>query len=366
MNKLFIPLITIILLNLISCENNNEIDYEIISSNNISSTPYSDLQSKYIDKAINYELSLDSKRNAYCIDSFYTVEDKANFLINLHEERENTQLRNTIDESYYKDLYDSLITELNQNEIIKNAIEKSINEDKYTSMILHFEGDSIISKMDIIKKYEESNNLNKRFARISVFAKWGDKIKYRFNGDFPKKDKEILVSAMNEWEIASDNAFIFEEIKNSGWNQFIWGIGFSYHISISYKPNNDTSVSTLGCVPWATISFSKGASKATYLHELGHSLGLIHEHQRPDRDKYIIVKMNKIKSSYYFQYYKILTTICLGEFDINSIMMYSGYDPSASKDPKDPYLITKLNGEKIKNTRTLSITDKLKIKEMYK
>ena len=56
-----------------------------------------------------------------------------------------------------------MITELNQNEIIKNAIGKSINEDKYTSMILHFEGDSIISKMDIIKKYDSNKNI---FAKI--------------------------------------------------------------------------------------------------------------------------------------------------------------------------------------------------------
>ena len=28
----------------------------------------------------------------------------------------------------------------------------------------------------------------------------------------------------------------------------------------------------------------------TFLHELGHALGLIHEHKRPDRDQYVTVR----------------------------------------------------------------------------
>ncbi|MBR3565770.1 MAG: hypothetical protein IKN91_05540 [Paludibacteraceae bacterium] len=34
--------------------------------------------------------------------------------------------------------------------------------------------------------------------------------------------------------------------------------------------------------------------KRTYLHKLGHVLGLDHEHSRPDRDSYVIVNYNVI------------------------------------------------------------------------
>ncbi len=35
------------------------------------------------------------------------------------------------------------------------------------------------------------------------------------------------------------------------------------------------------------IVIRKGGAKATFIHEMMHALGVIHEHQRPDRDKYI-------------------------------------------------------------------------------
>ena len=37
------------------------------------------------------------------------------------------------------------------------------------------------------------------------------------------------------------------------------------------------------------IVLGDNCGNATALHELGHTLGLLHEHTRPDRDKFILV-----------------------------------------------------------------------------
>ena len=34
--------------------------------------------------------------------------------------------------------------------------------------------------------------------------------------------------------------------------------------------------------------------KGLYLHEIGHAIGLVHEHQLPDRDRYIDILMHNV------------------------------------------------------------------------
>lgn len=58
------------------------------------------------------------------------------------------------------------------------------------------------------------------------------------------------------------------------------------------------------------------------LHEIGHALGLIHEHQRADRDKYVKINLAKVIPQYRFAFNKIASIANQGAYDYRSVMHY--------------------------------------------
>ena len=74
---------------------------------------------------------------------------------------------------------------------------------------------------------------------------------------------------------------------------------------------------------------------ATVVHEFLHALGLIHTHQRPDRDDYITVHLDNIEPSWR-QWYKKLPKSETADirgipYDVRSFMHYRGYDNAIDK-----------------------------------
>lgn len=68
-----------------------------------------------------------------------------------------------------------------------------------------------------------------------------------------------------------------------------------------------------------SITIAKNATKGNVLHEMGHAIGLLHEHQRHDRDEHVFVENpnsqnNKIEGSSH------------GDYDYKSIMHYPEVD----------------------------------------
>ncbi|MBU2947218.1 M12 family metallopeptidase [Zobellia uliginosa] len=117
----------------------------------------------------------------------------------------------------------------------------------------------------------------------------------------------------------------------------------SNYVTISSSGSNSNSgVATLGMYnSRGYIQLGTRATAVVIIHELGHTLGYIHEQNRSDRDNHIIIRTENIQSNAQDQFYKSSSaTLLTGSFDVNSIMMYGSYTFSKNGRPT----ITDLNG----------------------
>ncbi|GEM_PF-2540513 len=70
------------------------------------------------------------------------------------------------------------------------------------------------------------------------------------------------------------------------------------------------------------IHISTVAGYGTVMHEIGHAIGLFHEHTRSDRDEFVDVSPSVVNSIDYQKYDTNFIGFDVGFFDFNSIMMY--------------------------------------------
>ncbi len=73
------------------------------------------------------------------------------------------------------------------------------------------------------------------------------------------------------------------------------------------------------------------ATAGVVIHEIGHAIGLIHEHSRLDRNKYVIVEFSNIIDSEKHNFRR-RPALYKSDFDFNSIMLYNSFFFSKDRD----------------------------------
>lgn len=180
----------------------------------------------------------------------------------------------------------SLITEYSQPQIdtmLDSAFGKIHNYELnliYDNLIKAIE-----NKNQSILLENASNNYQSSINELALWLshKWkpGDEIKIKFLNRDPYLE-HLVKEVTNEWMLYANIRFVFVEMEyadvrieftsdNSYWSQ----VGT---LCRNVK-NQDEPTMHLGA---ANLGINEEEIKGTFLHEFGHVLGCIHEHQHPD------------------------------------------------------------------------------------
>jgi len=155
-------------------------------------------------------------------------------------------------------------------------------------------------------KSVELRGVKKLYTRL-----WPNgKVPYFFESSVSDSDKAIIRGDFKKW--ADVSGLTFEEQAADG----------DYIYTIKKEDGVGGGSSTLGYTAGAMFKYENADWAA--LHEIGHGIGLAHEHQRPDRDNYISILWDSIGDDMKYAYQKMDTTVeIITPYDYESIMHYN-------------------------------------------
>ncbi|CAL2078276.1 Peptidase M12 [Tenacibaculum sp. 190524A02b] len=202
----------------------------------------------------------------------------------------------------------------------------------------------------IILEPGQKPSAHKIFSAGRSDSRWpNNTVYYSIDPNLPNKYR--ATDAIRHWESKTNLKFI-QRTNQPNYVYFYSGPGCSSHVGMQ------------GGIQY--ISLAGGCTTGAAIHEIGHAVGLFHEHARADRDQYVTIHWQNIQSGTAYNFETYLQRGYRGSdntaFDFNSIMMYGAFSFTINSNPT----ITKLNGNTYQHQRNgLSRLDIQGINKMY-
>jgi hypothetical protein len=205
-----------------------------------------------------------------------------------------------------------------------------------------YEGDIILGPFNEIQELSRSGTLDfdkeSKAFNLSPFgliaktvltggAKWpGGIVPYQIESGLPHQD--LISQAMNAWAQKTPVRFIARTTSNMK--------NYPNYVQFTSKGAKGICLSTdVGMQGGAQpVRLSPNCGRGQIIHELGHVLGLFHEQNRSDRDRYVTIHVKNISYGYKSQFETDpKSRKDVGPYDYDSIMHYGSTQFSCNKMP---------------------------------
>ena len=225
--------------------------------------------------------------------------------------------------------------------IVGDTATVNLNGELFSCYLINgeyvYQGDIILGST---LKGAAIEDLNKRWPCNTVY--------YTIDSNFP--DIYRIHDAISDYENRTNLTFKERTIDNPNYIEFI--------------SDNVGSSSYVGMIGGKQeVKIKKDGTVGTVRHEIGHAIGLWHEHSKPKRDDYIIVYEKNIEKGKEDNFKNHPSSLFTPGFDFESMMLYDSYAFA-----KEGFVtILKLDGETytVSAERRFSADDIVMIYQIY-
>ena len=153
--------------------------------------------------------------------------------------------------------------------------------------------------------------------------KWPEgKVLYKYHSSLSAKVKRLIQRAMGDW--SSKTCIVFTEITNNSASRG------EDHVTITSEGSGCSTECPGYCMRGSKLNLEtpQCVKTGTILHELGHVIGLWHEQNRPDRDKFVQINIENVRPDLKTNFYKRSLQEIDSEglvYNFGSIMHYNEY-----------------------------------------